>query len=648
MKGVILSGGSGSRLRPLTKVTSKQLLPVYNKPMIYYPLRTLLKAGIKEILIIIAPEHSGDYVNLLGSGSQFGARFSYEVQDKPIGLAHGLFLAESFADGDQVTMILGDNIFEDDFSKDIKSFSGGAKIFAKEVSDPQRFGIVEFDEQGKVISIEEKPEKPKSNYAQPGLYIYEGGVFAKIRSLKPSARGEYEITDLNNIYLHEGELTASIVKGEWKDAGTFESLFQASELARKLALTTDPALAKPVRREVGPFTGFHAKASAGMSGVVPAAQPREGYDPFFDMNFPHVAQMGLSGEKFVIPPVTEGFSKARRRILVTGGAGFMGSNMIHYLLKKYDDVAILNLDKLTYAGNLENLTDVEKNSRYVFVKGDISDVKTVNTLCKAFAFDAVINYAAETHVDRSIMDPSAFLYTDIIGTYNLLEAVKKYRIGTMIQISTDEVFGEAIDREFVETSPFEPNSPYSASKAGGDHLCRAYFRTYKTPVIVTHSCNFYGPYQYPEKLIPLFITNLLEKKKVPVYGQGDQIREWIYTEDHCRAIDLILEKGLAGEVYNIGTGERMKNIDVTRMILRMLDMSDSHIEYVTDRPGHDVRYAVNADKLRERLGWEPKHSFKESLQLTLDWYQKNMDWWKDIKSGKFLEYYQKQYGDRKK
>ena len=236
MKGVILAGGQGTRLRPLTKLTSKQLLPVYNKPMIYYPLETLLKAGIKEVFIVTAPEHAGDFLRLLGSGRDFNARFTYEIQDEPKGLAHGLALAESFADEQPITFILGDNIFDEDFTEDIKSFQSGALIFAKEVDDPRRFGVVEFDESGKVLSIEEKPENPKSNFAQPGLYVYDKNVFEYIRTLKPSERGEYEITDLNKIYLEKGNLQAKIVKGEWLDAGTFESLFKAAEYIRKKEL----------------------------------------------------------------------------------------------------------------------------------------------------------------------------------------------------------------------------------------------------------------------------------------------------------------------------------------------------------------------------------------------------------------------------
>lgn len=329
------------------------------------------------------------------------------------------------------------------------------------------------------------------------------------------------------------------------------------------------------------------------------------------------------------------------KILITGGAGFMGSNFIHYILRKYPGYKIVNFDKLTYAGNLDNLRDIENDPRYQFIRGDIADQKAIEESVQGV--DVIINYAAETHVDRSIMDPEAFLRTDIFGTYNLLEAVRKNNISRMIQISTDEVYGSLETGEATENTAFMPSSPYSAAKAGGDHMCRAYFVTYQTPIIVTHSVNFYGPNQYPEKIVPLFITNLLENKKVPVYGDGMQIREWIYTEDHCHAIDLILHKGIAGEVYNIGSGERIPNIETTKKIFSLLFATEDMVEYVKDRPGHDVRYAVDHSKLTRELGWKPGVSFDEGLRKTVEWYKNNSVWWKKIKSGKYLEYYKKQY-----
>lgn len=334
------------------------------------------------------------------------------------------------------------------------------------------------------------------------------------------------------------------------------------------------------------------------------------------------------------------------KILVTGGAGFMGSNFIRHMLETYPDVAILNFDKMTYAGNPENLSDVADNRQYSFTMGDIADESAVQTAIETFQPDAIVNYAAETHVDRSILEPGAFIQTDVLGTYNLLEAVRKYRITRYVQISTDEVFGSVTEGESAEESRFDPSSPYSASKAGADHIVRAYNRTYETPTIVTHACNNYGPNQYPEKLIPLFITNLLEGKKVPVYGSGSNIREWIYVLDHARAIDFILRQGEEGAVYNIGTGERLTNMEITTKLLAALGKDDSSIEYVTDRPGHDLRYALNSDKLRA-LGWQPEHTFQQGLAQTVQWYQKHEAWWKKIKSGEYMDYYKKQYEERK-
>lgn len=344
-------------------------------------------------------------------------------------------------------------------------------------------------------------------------------------------------------------------------------------------------------------------------------------------------------------------------IFVAGGAGFMGSHFVKYLLTKYPDYTVVNFDKLTYAGNLDNLKEIEGNSRYHFVQGDICDRAEVERAIREYSIDVIVNYAAETHVDRSIMDPDAFLKTDILGTFNLLEATKKFgpaspsssagksagRLKKMVQVSTDEVYGSIETGLFTEDSPFAPNSPYAAGKAGGDHLCRAYFVTYQTPVVVTHSCNFYGSYQYPEKIIPLFITNLLEGKKVPLYGDGKNVREWIHTSDHCRAIDLALHNAQPGSVYNIGTGQELPNVELTNLILKYVGAEESMIEYVKDRPGHDRRYAIDWLKIKQELGWEPLKSFEEGLKETVEWYRDNEWWWKKLKDGSYEEYYRKQY-----
>lgn len=320
----------------------------------------------------------------------------------------------------------------------------------------------------------------------------------------------------------------------------------------------------------------------------------------------------------------------------------MGSNFIRYLLRADPTANILNFDKLTYAGNLDNLHDVENDARYRFVRGDIASRADLVSAVTTFQPEIIINFAAETHVDRSILDPEAFLKTDVLGTHNLLEMARAPNI-RMIQISTDEVYGHVEQGECAEDAAFAPRSPYAASKAAADHLCHAYFVTYGTPVIVTHSCNFYGPYQYPEKLIPLFITNLLEGKKVPVYGDGLQVREWIFTEDYCRALEAIAREGKAGETYNIGTGFRISNLEVARKLLTLTQKDEAYLEYVKDRPGHDRRYALSHDKISRELNWQPLVPFDEGLERTVQWYQTHEGWWKKIKSGEYLTYYKTWY-----
>jgi len=318
----------------------------------------------------------------------------------------------------------------------------------------------------------------------------------------------------------------------------------------------------------------------------------------------------------------------------------MGSAFVRHVLANHPEDLIVNLDKLTYAGNLDNLKEVEKNDRYKFVKGDITDEPIVSKLA-ADQVDVIVNFAAETHVDRSILNPRDFIMTDIVGTYNLLEATKKYKIARYIQISTDEVFGST-PKKFIEESKFDPSSPYSASKAGADLLCSAYTKTYQLPIVVTHACNNYGPYHYPEKLIPLAITNLLENKKVPVYGDGKQVREWLYVDDHARAIDMLVRKEDVDSVYNIGTGEELANLDLVKRLLQLLNKDESYIEFVKDRPAHDQRYALDSSRLRE-VGFKPKIKLDDGLAKTVKWFQDSRWWWDKLKSGEYLEYYKKQY-----
>lgn len=333
-----------------------------------------------------------------------------------------------------------------------------------------------------------------------------------------------------------------------------------------------------------------------------------------------------------------------KRYLVTGGAGFIGSNFVKYILGKYEDAHVVNLDKLTYAGNPENLTEVENDTRYTFVKGDIADEDAVSELMKD-GVDYVVNFAAETHVDRSIGDPTDFIKTDVFGTYVLLENAKQYGIKRFIQISTDEVYGSIAEGYATEESPLMPSNPYSASKSGADRLAYSYFATYDLPVIITRASNNYGPNQYPEKLIPLFVTNAIEDIQLPLYGDGKNVRDWLYVRDHCEAVDFVIESGENGEVYNIAGGNEKMNIEITAFIIKYLGKPESIIKYVTDRPGHDRRYALSGEKLR-KLGWAAGGDFEEKMRETIDWYVENLQWWKKIKSGEFKKYYMEHYGNR--
>ena len=331
---------------------------------------------------------------------------------------------------------------------------------------------------------------------------------------------------------------------------------------------------------------------------------------------------------------------------VTGGLGFIGSNFIRTVLRERPDVAIVNFDAMTYAGNPANLADVPDDGRYRFFHGDICDAASVAEALDSKRIDAIVNFAAETHVDRSILDPEAFLRTDILGTHVLLEAVRQREIPRFVQVSTDEVYGHVATGESREGDPIAPRSPYAASKAGGDLQVLAYFTTYGTPVLVTRGSNTYGSHQYPEKLIPLFVTNLIDDKAVPVYGDGLQIRDWLHAEDHARGILCVLERGVVGNAYNIGGGNSRTNIEITTRLLEYCGRSfDTHVTHVEDRAGHDRRYALDASKVRE-LGWTPKIDFERGLAETVAWYRDNEAWWRPLKNGEFDAYYRRQYAER--
>ncbi len=325
-----------------------------------------------------------------------------------------------------------------------------------------------------------------------------------------------------------------------------------------------------------------------------------------------------------------------KTILVTGGCGFIGSNFVHYLYNNYPDIKIVNLDILTYAGNPENLSDIADDKRYTLVKGDIIDERLVDKLFGQYDFDAVVHFAAESHVDRSITGPQVFVTTNVSGTLVLLEAAKKSWEGQFdskrfVHVSTDEVYGSlGAEGYFTETTPLAPNSPYSASKAGSDFIVRSYFETYEFPGIITRCSNNYGPYQYPEKLIPLMIANALDDKPLPVYGDGSNIRDWLYVEDHCIALDTVRNKGQIGEVYNIGGNNEWQNIDIVKKVLSILGKPESLISYVTDRPGHDQRYAIDASKIKKELGWEPSVTFEQGIEKAVQWYLDNEEWWRKL------------------
>ncbi|KAB2880807.1 dTDP-glucose 4,6-dehydratase [bacterium] len=333
-------------------------------------------------------------------------------------------------------------------------------------------------------------------------------------------------------------------------------------------------------------------------------------------------------------------------ILVTGGAGFIGSNFVRFMLKKYPSYRIIVLDALTYAGNRENLSDLEKDPRFIFYYGNICDRTVVDNLVSNV--DAIVNFAAETHVDRSIHEADSFVQTDVLGTLILLEAAKKYNIERYLQISTDEVYGSIEEGAFTEEHSLAPNSPYSASKAGGDMMVRAHYKTYGTPTLITRASNNYGPFQYPEKLIPFFVTNAIDSVPLPLYGDGMNVRDWLYVDDHCEGVDHVLHHGVIGETYNIGGGNEKTNIDITNIILKKLNKPDTLIKRVADRPGHDRRYAVDTKKI-EKLGWKPRFRFEEAIAETIQWYVKNESWWRKIKEKQkaYQEFLKKNYEDRK-
>ncbi|MBQ8639885.1 MAG: dTDP-glucose 4,6-dehydratase [Lachnospiraceae bacterium] len=338
------------------------------------------------------------------------------------------------------------------------------------------------------------------------------------------------------------------------------------------------------------------------------------------------------------------------KILVTGGAGFIGGNFVHHMVNKYPEYEIVNLDLLTYCGNLETLKPVEDKPNYKFVKGDIADKEFIMDLFEKEKFDVVVNFAAESHVDRSIENPDIFVHSNVLGTVTLLNACRKFGIKRYHQVSTDEVYGDLpLDRPdlfFTEETPIHTSSPYSSSKASADLYVMAYYRTFGVPVTISRCSNNYGPYHFPEKLIPLIISRALADQELPVYGKGENVRDWLYVTDHCKAIDLIIHKGRVGEVYNVGGHNEKTNLEVVKTILKALDKPESLIKFVTDRPGHDMRYAIDPTKLETELGWEPEYTFETGIKKTIEWYLENKEWWQNILSGEYQNYFSNMYGKR--
>jgi len=335
-----------------------------------------------------------------------------------------------------------------------------------------------------------------------------------------------------------------------------------------------------------------------------------------------------------------------RNLLVTGGAGFIGSNFVRYMLQKYPDYRITVYDKLTYAGNLENLSDLQVDPRFAFVRGDIADPVAVDAAMREYQIDCIVNFAAETHVDRSLLEPGSFIMTDVYGTYVLLEAAKQYGVERYHQVSTDEVYGAKLEGRSTESDPLEARSPYSASKAGGDLLVQSYYTSFALPITITRGANNIGPYQYPEKAVPLFITNAIDDRPIPIYGDGLQVRDYQFVLDHCEAIDIVLHRGQPGHVYNVGSGHETRNIDMATLILDLLGKPHSLLQHVTDRPGHDRRYALDCSKI-QALGWTCGHTFAQALEETVRWYADHPEWWRPIKEGaRYQEYYARNYAHR--